>query len=563
VQSGRELGAWQVSVLPDEPPTVAFLRKPAPSQRKALRMEVEASDDYGVAKVLARVSRSGAVAEDSALAKLPPIELDLPVAGTNQKSVRSVSFHDLTPHPWAGLPVNIQLTARDAAGQTGKSKVIQTTLPERVFTHPVARAIIAQRQLLAIYPDRNRNRVSATLEVIASEREKYDGDVVVFLGLTAASRRLERGGVETPERLAEILKLLWDVALRVEDGTLSLSERALREAQQALRDALSRDATDEELDRLLDQLQQALDEYFKALAEMLRNQPQQPTEMTPIDPRALMLSRDDLRKMLDQIRELSRSGRRDAARRLLSQLQNMLENLRMRQFAQPNARQQRAMKMLNELQGLIREQQELLDKTFREAQRRGQMRGRDPSFRFPRRLLPPGLKPPSDQSKPRPAPMTGESETQEALRRRLGELMRQLGDMSGRIPAPFGRAERSMRQSTGKLQGGQAGEAVPPQTRAIDQLQQGARAATERLMRQLGRRGEGMSRPDPLGQRRDPFGRSTENAGRGMNTEDVEIPDRDTLRAARQILEELRRRAGERDRPKPELDYIDRLLKQF
>jgi hypothetical protein len=43
----------------------------------------------------------------------------------------------------------------------------------------------------------------------------------------------------------------------------------------------------------------------------------------------------------------------------------------------------------------------------------------------------------------------------------------------------------------------------------------------------------------------------------------VKIPDRDTLARARSILEELRRRAAERGRPKQELDYYDRLLKEF
>jgi hypothetical protein len=35
------------------------------------------------------------------------------------------------------------------------------------------------------------------------------------------------------------------------------------------------------------------------------------------------------------------------------------------------------------------------------------------------------------------------------------------------------------------------------------------------------------------------------------------------MRRAREILDELRRRAGERNRPQIELDYIDRLLDIF
>jgi hypothetical protein len=45
--------------------------------------------------------------------------------------------------------------------------------------------------------------------------------------------------------------------------------------------------------------------------------------------------------------------------------------------------------------------------------------------------------------------------------------------------------------------------------------------------------------------------------------EGVQIPDEMELRRAREILNELRRRRGQRSRPPLELDYIDRLLQQF
>ncbi len=43
----------------------------------------------------------------------------------------------------------------------------------------------------------------------------------------------------------------------------------------------------------------------------------------------------------------------------------------------------------------------------------------------------------------------------------------------------------------------------------------------------------------------------------------MKLPDKSTLERAREILQELRKRAAERGRSKEELDYIDRLLKQF
>ena len=58
------------------------------------------------------------------------------------------------------------------------------------------------------------------------------------------------------------------------------------------------------------------------------------------------------------------------------------------------------------------------------------------------------------------------------------------------------------------------------------------------------------------------FGRETGDGGLEA-LEGVEIPDRSEVRRSRRILDELRRRRGERQRPPLELDYIDRLLRRF
>jgi hypothetical protein len=43
----------------------------------------------------------------------------------------------------------------------------------------------------------------------------------------------------------------------------------------------------------------------------------------------------------------------------------------------------------------------------------------------------------------------------------------------------------------------------------------------------------------------------------------VKIPKQADLQKAREVLDELRRRAGQVERPSPERDYLQRLLKQF
>ena len=84
---------------------------------------------------------------------------------------------------------------------------------------------------------------------------------------------------------------------------------------------------------------------------------------------------------------------------------------------------------------------------------------------------------------------------------------------------------------------------------AIDALRQGAEALAKQAQGQNGQ--EQKEQADPLGRNKTGTGESTK------------IPGLSDLARAREILQELRKRAGERGRPQQELDYYDRLLKEF
>ena len=73
---------------------------------------------------------------------------------------------------------------------------------------------------------------------------------------------------EPPTPVEDVLDLLWDTALHLEDGRLSLAERELRDLEEALRQALEQGASDEELERLLSELQRALDAFLETLPEV-------------------------------------------------------------------------------------------------------------------------------------------------------------------------------------------------------------------------------------------------------------------------------------------------------
>ncbi|GBR51615.1 hypothetical protein AA106555_0616 [Neokomagataea thailandica NBRC 106555] len=64
------------------------------------------------------------------------------------------------------------------------------------------------------------------------------------------------------------------------------------------------------------------------------------------------------------------------------------------------------------------------------------------------------------------------------------------------------------------------------------------------------------------GKNQDPLGRSMGEGHDGQDS-DAHIPDKNTRDRARDIEQELRRRAADRTRPQSELDYLQRLLKSF
>jgi len=560
-QGGYTLGSWPITIVPDLPPKIEFAKPPQRTQRAALRFEYQASDDYGVESAKAVITRVGDPSGEV-------LALDLPLPGAHLKDAHDASYQDLTAHPWAGLPVDIRLEAADALGQTGSSDTIRFTLPERVFHHPVARAIIEQRKQLTLDPSQ-RDIVAETLSDLSLRPSLFGDDKVVFLALRTAQARLVLD--KSAAAIAPVQQLLWETAVRIEDGRTSLVQRDLRDAMKQLQDALAKNAPDAEIERLMKELQQAIDRYLQALAENMQRQGDQDQNQRPLDP-SQMLSRQDLQQMLDRARELARTGSRDAARNMLSQLQEMLENLKM---ARPSEMQGGQGQAMRQMQDMMRRQQQLLDHSFRQSRQAQQGQQGQRGQRGQQGQQGQGQRGQNGQgqmgAQQGDGDMAGE---QEALRRQLGEMMRQWGEQSGDIPQSLGRAERAMRGAAEALQKGQPGNAIGPQTDALDQLQQAARSMAEQMM---GRNGNGEpdgSNPgDREGQRqsdRDPFGRlnAQDHANGGVDDGGRmrmgDGPNNNyALEKAKGILDELRRRAGERSRPELERDYIDRLLRQF
>ncbi|MBI3506345.1 MAG: TIGR02302 family protein [Proteobacteria bacterium] len=567
-QGERALGAWDLTLIPDAPPTVEFVQPPQASQRATLRLEYRAKDDYGLAGIVAEIRRD---APDDTTGAGAPIDLALPLSAPRAKDSTAANFYDLTAHPWAGLPVTVTLRATDVAGQTGASEPVRTILPERVFQHPVARALVEQRKLLITQPAL-RNVVSRALAAIASNPVQFADDAVVLLALRVGSLRLSKS-IETSV-IDDIQGLLWDTALRIEDGQLSAAERELRAIQQKLQDALANNAPNSEIEKLMAELQQAIDKYLQSLVEQAMRNPDQPR--APPDRNARRMDRNDLQKLLDQARQLARTGAREAAKDLLARLQEMLENLRGaqanrdgQQRGQPGDGQ--AQEMMKSLQELMQRQQSLIDKTFRRSQqnRPGQFRPGQPGQQGQR-----GQQGQQGQQGEGEGEGEGEGDDageQDALAGALGDMMRQLEEMMGSAPDGFGRSERSMRDSGEQLRRGAPGRALRPQMDALDQLRAGAREAMRQMMQRFGQAQQGEGAADEAfndqnqQDQRDPLGRPPEGDGSAMTDLGQRIPGigEGQLLRSQEILDELIRRLGERSRTTIERDYLERLLRRF
>jgi len=533
VHDGKVFGTWKLRTQPDTAPEIAFDGIPTATKRGTLRMAYTGSDDYGITEIRGEMRRTY---ERGEVTGKEVSRFELPAPSVNARKVKEATFQEIAPHPWAGLPVVMRLAAKDAKGQESFSEEIKMVLPERNFNNPVAKDIIAERRRLTTQPER-RGEIINWLNAIASDTEAYKDDTVVFLGLVLSRSRLIHEKRDTA--ISPVRNLLWDTALRVEDGQLSHAERELVRAQEELMKALARNASDRELERLMRELQNAMNRFMRELAKKMQNTPNAKQAM-PFDPTARILQSSDLQKMLEQIRKLMRAGARDAARQMLSQLRNMMESLRNARIMRANPNAQRGNQAFRQLQEMIRRQNELMDKTFRQSQGR-----------------------PGGQQK-----MQQGEQQQRALREMLKKFQQKMkGMMPGNSKGmrSLGQAGRAMDGAAKSLGQGQPGEAVGQQGQALEALRRAGRGMMQQMMNRFARgSGIGMGQQfNPLNSMRDPLGRDWQDEEGSFDTRRVTIPDEGSVERAQKILDELRKRAGQGFRTPLELDYINRLLQRF
>ncbi len=189
----------------------------------------------------------------------------------------------------------------------------------------------------------------------------------VFLGLVVASDLLQ--DAQSDEDLVGVADFLWAMALQIENGSLADAERDLRAAEQRLRDALQRNASPDEIRKLADNLRAAMDKFLR---EFAARQTQRAQDGMRARDAPQSVSRQDLQSMLDRMMQMANAGDRQDAQKMLEQLQNTLENLRMAGQRDQDPQMGALNKAMRELNQLTRDQQKLRDETQRLARAQDQ-----------------------------------------------------------------------------------------------------------------------------------------------------------------------------------------------
>ena len=602
--SGPGGASWDVSIIEDEAPTVELMGRLERTATGEFRQPFRARDDYGVVSGMAeltldvdRVTRRFGLTIDPE--PRDPIALDLPMSISGSRTdFDETLIENLAKHPFANLPIQMNILVEDALGQQGGVRTEDAVLPGRRFFDPLAAAVIEQRRDL-LWNRKNAQRVSQVLRAVSYRPDEVFRSETAFLKLRVAIRRLEAGytyDTLTDDLIEETAEVLWEIAVQLEDGDLSDALERLRRAQDRLSEAIENGATDDEIAQLMQELREAMQDYMRQLAEQSGQQDNNQQAQNNQDTQEI--TGDQLQEMLDRLQQLMEEGRTAEAQELLEQLRQMMENMQVTQGQQGQQGQQsEGQQAMEGLAETLRQQQGLSDEAFGDLQEQfnpnnqpgQQQQGQQQGQQQPGQQQGQGQQPGQQGQQPgqgqqfgqgqggQPGQQPGQgqdgdmqgslADRQQALR---NELQRQQNNLPG-AGTPEGeaardaldRAGRAMEGAEEALRNEDFAEALDNQADAIEALREGMRELGEQLaqQQQQGQQGDQVGNADPNG-RRDPLGREAGETGR-IGTDEQLLQGEDVFRRARELLDEIRRRSGDQSRPDQERDYLKRLLDRF
>lgn len=597
--------SWRIDMLADQPPRVAVAGQPELAEDGVTTLAFAAQDDYGVAGGEVRITldlaavdrRYGLVPEPDARAPLV-LDLPLPITGSRRDFTESL-IEDFAQHPWANLPVVFTFSAVDEAGQSAAAAGFGAQLTTRRFFDPLAAAVIEQRRDL-LWARANAPRVAQVLRTLSHRPEGVFRDYGDYLRLRTILRRLEaattQAGLPEPAQ-DDIAAALWDLAIALEEGDVGDALERMRRAQEQLSQAMRDGASEQEIARLMQQLREATQDYLRQLSRQAESGGAQGDPgQTPDN--MMTLNQEDLQAMMDRIQELMEQGRMAEAEQALREFQQMMENMQMTQSQQGQGGGSEGREAMEGLGETLREQQGLSDQAFRDLQeqfnpgaRSGESQGNEgrdgglgrgqqhqggqgsqggdsgregagsegSDSRGPDGSGGDGREPQGQQ------PGGSLADRQQALRQQLQRQRDGLPYLGGEAGEDareaLDRAGRAMEGAEQALRGGDSAEAIDRQSEAMEALREGMRSMGEALAQQQpdGQpNGQGQPSATAQGQRLDPLGRNSNGVQDGG-----EVGEGQAYRRAWDLLEDIRRRAGERERSPQERNYLQRLLDRF
>jgi uncharacterized protein (TIGR02302 family) len=575
-ENGRR---WLVTAMADEPPFVTLTDPITADAMGEMSQPFRATDDYGIESGSATITLDlAAVERVYGLATDPdpidPLVLDLPMPFTGDRSAFDAFLvENLSEHPLANLPVTLQLAVTDAAGQTTTTAPESLILPGRRFFQPFARAVIEQRRDL-MWSRGNARRVGQILRAVSHRPEDIFTSETMYLRLRTIIRRMDNIALVgmDDDAQAEIVTALWDLAIQLEDGRLADARERLRRAQERLSEAMRNGASDAEIAELMQELREATNDYMRMLAEQA--EPGDGTDQADNSENSMEMSMNDLQAMMDRIEELMQQGRMEEAQALMEELNRLMENMRVTQGEGGDGPSTPGQQSMQDLAETLRDQQDLSDDAFRELQegfnqgQQGEQPGQQPGQQ-------PGEGGQQGQGDQQGEGGQGSGGDQQSLDQRQQALRQELqrqrdglpnlsGDAGEAARDSLDRAEDAMEGAEDALRGGDLSGAIDQQAEALDALRNGMRALGQAMAEgqsgAQGEQGQAAGRAEP-GQR-DPLGRDTGATGQ-MGTDQNLLGGLDINRRAAELLDEIRRRSSEQDRPEVERDYLRRLLGQF
>ncbi len=498
---------WPIGVKKDAAPAAALLTPPTVNERGRVTLPILFLDDYGAVetRLVLRLDPKQARPLDAPAIDPGAVreERVLVVPGGAGKPGARRLEADVDAEPWAGLEVFAKVVVVDGKGQTGATEESKLRLPKRVFSNPVAKAVLEQRQNLAVAPSAWAKTARAFDAMTFTPEAFYERSKDYLLMRTAFWRVMRSEGAETEKTV----DAFWTLALQLEDATLDQARQALEAARDALKDALERGASEAELARLVESLRQAMANYLQSLAAS--------GETPQAGQSGGEVSAADLEDKLDALRDLTQSGARNAAQDALDELSQLLDNLQVSSGSGTSGGGGGS-SSAGAAAELLGRQRGLADRTFA----RGQAGGASGDL----------------------------ASEQNALGAELDQLRARLKPGAGAAqPLADGRA--AMDEAEQALKAGDFDTASAAMERAVDKLREGASELAKAEQSESG----------GAGGRRDPLGRPLGPA----SGESVDVPETIDAERARQVREELRKRLSEGGRSEEEIRYLERLLERF